>query len=337
MTILTDKTKQELIQTAKALTASGKGILAADESTTTIQKRFDAIGVESSQESRQAYREMLFTAPGMEQFISGVIMFDETIRQKTSDGALFSKHLASKGVLTGIKVDAGAKPLALSDEREKITEGLDGLRERLAQYKSLGASFAKWRAVIMIGDTIPSKQAINTNAHALARYAALCQEAGIVPIIEPEVLMDGSHTIQKCEEVTTKVLKEVFEELEEQNVFLQGIILKPNMVIAGSECEKQSTSEEVAEASLRCFNKTVPSDVPGIAFLSGGQSDEEATKNLKAINTQKADAPWVLTFSYGRALQQATQKAWAGKNEEVAKAQEVFLKHAKENSEATRG
>lgn len=327
--------KERLELTAKALVAEGKGILAADESSGTIEKRFDAIGVESTEENRRGYREMLLTVPGMESFISGVILFDETLRQATKAGVAFPKLLESKGIIPGIKVDKGAKDLA-GFPGEKVTEGLDGLRERLAEYLELGARFAKWRAVITIGEGIPSKAVIDANAHALARYAALSQEAGLVPIVEPEVLMDGAHTIQRCEEVTEETLKSVFAGLKEFKVGLSGMLLKPNMVISGKECPQQASVEEVAEATLRCFRKVVPGEVPGIVFLSGGQSADLATRHLNAMN-KMGGVPWQLSFSYARALQQEALQTWSGKTENVKAAQKAFYERAEKVSAARFG
>ena len=320
---------------ALAMVAPGKGILAADESTGTIKKRFDTIGVESTEENRRAYRDLLFTAPGMEKYISGVIMYDETIRQKAADGTPFAELMQKLGVVPGIKVDKGAKDLALCPG-EKVTEGLDGLRERLIEYYGLGARFAKWRAVITIGDDIPSNTCIETNAHALARYAALCQEAGIVPIVEPEVLMDADNSIEECYEVTSHTLKTVFDELYKQNVALEGMVLKPNMIIAGKKCAEQASPEQVAEMTLACLLNYVPAAVPGIAFLSGGQSDELATQHLNLMN-QMGPHPWELTFSYGRALQAPALKAWGGKTDNVEAAQKAFLHRAKCNGAAHDG
>jgi len=307
-----------LHETAKAMVAKGKGILAADESTGTIKKRFDKIGVENTEANRQAYRDMLFTTPGFENHTSGVILFEETLFQKSLAGQAFPELLASKGVIPGIKVDKGAMPLAGGGLEETITEGLDGLRDRLAKYKEAGARFAKWRAVITINDEAPSDYAIHVNAHALARYAALCQEAGIVPIVEPEVLMDGENSIEVTEEVTDVVLDAVFGELSAQGVMLEGIILKPNMVVPGIKCPVQNSVQEVAEATLRVLKRRVPIAVPGIAFLSGGQSDELATAHLDAMN-KIGGFTWGLTFSYGRALQAAALKAWGGKNVDAGK------------------
>ncbi|WP_353252982.1 class I fructose-bisphosphate aldolase [Salinisphaera sp. PC39] len=326
---------QALIDTANELVAPGKGILAADESTGTIKKRLASIDVESTEENRRAYRNLLFTTPGVEDFISGVILFEETLFQKADDGTPFPDLLAAKGIVPGIKVDKGAKPLA-GFEGEKVTEGLDGLRERLADYREAGARFAKWRAVIDIGEHIPSDNCIDVNAHALARYAALCQEAGIVPIVEPEVLMDGAHSIERCEAVTARVLARVFAELDAQGVLFEGMLLKPNMVIAGKECPQQAGVAQVAEATLRCLKRYVPAAVPGIVFLSGGQSDEVATAHLDAMN-RIGGAPWRLSFSYGRALQAPALKAWSGKPDNVPAAQEAYFKRAKCNGAATRG
>ncbi len=321
----------DLEATARAMVAPGKGILAADESSPTIKKRFDSIQVESTEENRRAYREMLFVTTGAEKLISGVILFDETIRQSATDGTPFPKLLEKRGIIPGIKVDKGAKALA-GAEGEKVSEGLDGLRERLAEYHGLGARFAKWRAVITIGDGIPSDDCIDTNAHALARYAALCVEQGLVPIVEPEVLMDGPHTIERCYEVTERTLRRVFTALYEQRVPLEQTILKPNMVLSGTECPKQAGVREVAEATLRCFRNAVPAAVPGIVFLSGGQSDETATAHLNEIN--RIGGPWELSFSYGRALQAAPLKAWAGRSENVAAAQKAYLHRARCNGAA---
>jgi fructose-bisphosphate aldolase class I len=324
-----------LAETARALVANGKGILAADESGGTIAKRFDTVGVESTEENRRAYRDLLFTAPGAEQWISGVILFDETIRQTSADGTPFPKLLEAKGIIPGIKVDKGAKPLALAPG-ETITEGLDGLRERFEEYRSLGARFAKWRGVYSIGDGRPSEYAVWTNAHALARYAALAQEAGLVPIVEPEVLMDGTHTIEEAYHVTARVQHAVFTELRDQRVELEGMLLKPNMVLAGYSAQEQASVETVAEQTIRCLRHHVPPAVPGIVFLSGGQSDELATEHLDAINRLGLQ-PWQLSFSYGRALQAPAQKAWAGAEENVPAAQEAYLKRARLNGLARSG
>jgi fructose-bisphosphate aldolase, class I len=326
----------QLVKVAQAMVQPGKGILAADESSGTIQKRFDAIGVVSTADSRRDYREMMFrTATAMREHISGVILFDETIRQNAADGTPLVKLIEQAGSIPGIKVDAGAKPLP-GCPGETITEGLDGLAGRLAEYYKLGARFAKWRGVIEIADGIPSRTAVLTNAHALARYAALCQEANIVPIVEPEILMDGGHDIARCAEVTEWVLREVFRELAKQRVVLEGIVLKPNMAIAGKKSPKQASVQEVAETTIRILKRTVPSAVPGIAYLSGGQSDEEATAHLDAMN-RMGGFPWKMTFSYGRALQAAPQKAWSGKPENIAAGQKAFAHRARMNSLASRG
>jgi fructose-bisphosphate aldolase class I len=325
--------RNELARIARAMVVRDKGILAADESSGTIKKRFDSIRLESTEENRRNYREMLFTAPGVADTISGVIMYDETIRQKTRDGVPFPEYLTKLGVIPGIKVDTGAKPLAGSPG-ETITEGLDGLRERLVEYYKLGARFAKWRAVIDIGQGIPTQFAIDANAHALARYAALCQENDIVPIVEPEVLMDGAHSIERCEEVTEAVLQSVFNQLAAHRVYLEGIVLKPNMVISGKKATDRAPPEVVAEATVRVLKRRVPAAVPGIAFLSGGQSPEEATLHLSLMN-KLGPLPWALTFSYGRALQETALKAWLGKN--VEEGQKAFAKRARLNSLATTG
>jgi fructose-bisphosphate aldolase class I len=326
----------ELNKIANKMVAKGKGILAADESTSTIKKRFDAIGVPNTEDNRRDYREMLFrTTATMKDHISGVILFDETIRQKAKDGTPLVKLIEDAGSVPGIKVDAGAKPLAGSPG-ETVTEGLDGLRERFAEYHKLGARFAKWRAVIDIGKDIPSYNCINANAQALARYAALAQEAGIVPIVEPEVLMDGDHDIATCERVTTWTLKEVFQQLFYARVPLEGIVLKPNMIVPGKKCAKQNSVEEVARATVKVLKDCVPAAVPGIAFLSGGQSDEEATAHLSAMNAM-GGLPWPLTFSYGRALQAAPQKAWSGKAENLDAGQKAFAHRALMNSLASIG
>ena len=326
----------QLNKTAEAMTKPGKGILAADESSSTIKKRFDAIGVESTADNRRDYRELLFrSTDAMRNYISGVILFDETIRQSAKDGTPLVRIIADTGAIPGIKVDAGAKPLPFSPG-ETVTEGLDGLRERLKDYHGLSALFAKWRAVIDIGERKPSYAAILANAHALARYAALCQEADIVPIVEPEVLMDGGHDIQTCAQVTEWVLKEVYQQLYYQNVVLEGTVLKPNMIVPGNKSEKRASVDEVAERTIQVLKRCVPSAVPGIAFLSGGQSDEEATAHLNAMN-RIGGLPWKLTFSYGRALQAAPQKAWSGKNENVAAAQRAFSHRAKMNGLAALG
>lgn len=325
----------ELETIARRLVAPGKGILAADESTPTIKKRFDTIGTESTEESRRAYRELLFTTEGAESFISGVILFDETLRQDAADGRPFPQLLDQKGIIPGIKVDKGAKALA-GFEGEKVTEGLDGLRERLKEYHGLGARFAKWRAVITIGEDIPSRYCLVANAHALARYAALCQEAGLVPIVEPEVLMDGAHDIGRCRDVTAAALQALFDALFDHCVFLEGILLKPNMVLSGKDCPTQAGVEEVARATVRCFRQVVPAAVPGIVFLSGGQSSELATQHLNAMNAM-GPHPWELSFSYGRALQEHALKAWSGQAANAAAAQKTFYRRAQLNSAARFG
>jgi fructose-bisphosphate aldolase class I len=325
----------ELSTTARALVAKSRGILAADESTGTIKKRFDSIKLESTEENRRAYREMLFTAPGAQEYISGVIMYDETLRQKTKDGVPFPTYLSQHGMLPGIKVDLGAKPLA-GFPGETITEGLDGLRERFSEYHKLGAKFAKWRAVIDIGSGIPSLYAIDANAEALARYATLCQEAGIVPIVEPEVLMDGDHTLARCEEVTNLVLDRVFSHLFAARVFLEGMVLKPNMVVPGKKSSQKASPEQVAEATVRTLKRQVPSAVPGIAFLSGGQAPVEATLHLSLINAA-SPLPWTLTFSYGRALQEDALSAWGGKTAGFSGGQQALFIRAKLNGLAATG
>jgi fructose-bisphosphate aldolase class I len=326
---------QQLQSTAQALVAEGKGILAADESTGTIKKRLESIGVESTEETRRAYRELLFTTEGAEEFISGVILYDETIRQSASDGTPFPKLLESRGIIPGIKVDTGAKPLALTDG-ETITEGLDGLRDRLEEYRELGARFAKWRATYSIAADKPSEYCVWTNAHALARYAALCQEAGLVPIVEPEVLQDGTHTIAESRKATGRVLQAVYTELHDQRLDFRGTLLKPNMVLSGYDASDRASADEVADVTLECFYKHVPAAVPGIVFLSGGQSDEDATAHLNAINA-RGPHPWQLSFSYGRALQSPALKAWGGKEENVEAAQRAYYHRAKMNSAARTG
>jgi fructose-bisphosphate aldolase class I len=325
----------ELNRIARGMVASGKGILAADESSGTIKKRFDAIRLDSTEEHRRTYREMLFTAPGAAEWVSGVILYDETIRQKTRDGTPFPQYLTKQGMIPGIKVDMGAKPLA-GFTGETITEGLDGLRERLIEYRSLGARFAKWRAVIDIGDGIPTWFAVKANAHALARYAALCQENDIVPIVEPEVLMDGGHSIERCEQVTGEVLATVFRELFEHRVYLEGMVLKPNMVISGKKAANRALPEAVAEATVRVLKRHVPPAVPGIAFLSGGQPPTDATLHLSLMN-KLAPLPWSLTFSYGRALQDTALKAWSGAAATFAAGQKEFARRAKLNGLASTG
>ncbi len=324
----------ELHETANAIVADHKGILAADESTGTIKKRFDSIGVESTEENRRFYRQLLFTAPGIEESIGGVILYDETIRQNADDGTSLAEILASKGVIPGIKVDTGAHDHA-GFPGEKVTDGLDGLRARLEEYRGLGARFAKWRAVITIGDGIPTDGNIRANAHALARYAGLCQETGIVPIVEPEVLMDADNTLEVCWEVTTRTLHETFDELYEEGLDLQGLLLKPNMVISGKGCAHQATADEIAHATVDCFLGVVPAAVPGVVFLSGGQSEVQATENLNAIN--RIGGPWVLSYSYGRALQASALEAWGGDPANAEAAESVFIHRAHMNSLAVAG
>ena len=323
---------------AEAMTASGKGILAADESTGTIGKRLDQINTESTEQTRNAYRDLLFTADGLDQYISGVIMYDETFHQSSLDGGVvYPEYLASKGIIPGIKVDAGAHNLSGSED-EKITLGLDGLDERLSEYRKLGARFAKWRAVINITELNPSDYCIKANAHALARYAALCQSNDVVPIVEPEILMDGDHDIEDSFVVTEEVLHTVFDELYTQGVQYEEMVLKPNMVLSGYDANDRAGVDEVASATVQCFLRSVPAAVPGIAFLSGGQSDEDATAHLNAMNQILGDnKPWHLSFSYGRALQQPALKAWQGSGDNISNAQEALMKRAKLNSLATQG
>ena len=328
--------KTNLASIACSLIADGRGILAADESTGTITKRFEAIGVESTEENRRSYRELLFTTPGIGEFVSGAILYDETIRQAAKDGTPFPDVMAKQNIHPGIKVDVGAKPLSGSPE-ETVTEGLDGLRERIAEYYDLGARFAKWRAVIKIGDLIPTPYCIETNAHALARYARLCQDGGLVPIVEPEVLMDGGHDIDRCDEVTTETLHVVFGALYRQGVSLEGMLLKPNMVIAGKNCVRQADVEEVAKRTVRCLRRTVPAAVPGIVFLSGGQSEQVATAHLNAMNAKPGPHPWTLSFSYGRALQDGALKSWRGSPDNIVAAQNALATRAKLNSAAAKG
>lgn len=321
---------------AKAIVAKQKGVLAADESSPTIKKRFDSIKVESTEESRRRYREILITTEGIEHYIGGVILFDETLRQCTQDGTPFAKLLSSRGIIPGIKVDKGAKVLALYSD-DKISEGLDGLRDRLVEYKQLGAKFAKWRAVININErNVPTSFGIRANAHVLARYAALCQELDIVPIVEPEVLMDGAHSIERCEVITSRVLEAVFTELDAHRVLFEGMLLKPNMVIAGMKCEQQGSVQQVAEATIRCMARYVPAAVPGIVFLSGGQSAEDATDHLNAMNAI-GPHPWQISFSYGRALQAPVLKAWKGQEGNLAAAQKMLLKRCQLNGLARDG
>ena len=327
--------EKSLEVTARALVAPGKGILAADESDGTIKKRFDSIDVESTEESRRAYRDLLFTTPGTEEHISGVILFDETIRQSSADGTSFPKLLENRGIIPGIKVDKGAKALALA-EGETITEGLDGLRDRFAEYGELGARFAKWRATYSIGEDLPSEYCVWVNAHALARYAALSQEAGLVPIVEPEVLQDGTHTIEESAKATGRVLLAVYQELHDQRVEFAGTLLKPNMVPSGYSAESRAGVDDVADATLAVLYKHVPASVPGIVFLSGGQTDEDATAHLNAMNA-RGPHPWQLSFSYGRALQAPSLKAWRGEEGNVTAAQEAFAHRAKMNGLARSG
>jgi fructose-bisphosphate aldolase class I len=328
---------QELINTANKLVANDKGILAMDESFPTCNKRFAKLGIPQTEEARRSYREMIVTTPGLGESISGAILFDETIRQKTNDGIPMIKVITDAGIIPGIKVDAGAKDMA-GHPGEKISEGLDGLRERLGEYYQLGARFAKWRAVITIGENIPSPACIEANAHALARYAALCQEAGLVPIVEPEVLMDGDHTIGRCFEVTEKVLHTVFNQLFKQGVMLEGMILKPNMVLPGLTCSMQESAEAIADATMKCFLRTVPAAVPGITFLSGGQSAELASARLNAMNVRfKSKLPWELSFSFGRALQQPAMEIWHGRETNVQEAQKALYYRANCNFAARRG
>jgi len=327
--------KEQLEKVARALVAKGKGILAADESMGTIKRRFDSIHIESSEANRRAYRDMLFTTPGIEQAISGVILFDETLRTKANDGTAFPELLAKKGIMPGIKVDKGPVDIP-SFPGEVVTEGLDGLRGRLKEYSELGAKFAKWRAVITIGDGIPTYTCLKANGHALARYAALCQEAGIVPIVEPEVLLDGNHSIERCQDVSEETLRITFAELAEQRVYLEGMVLKPSMVVSGKDNARQAGVEEVAERTLRCLRRAVPGAVPGIAFLSGGQSAVSATEHLNAMN-KIGPHPWEVSFSYARALQDPALKAWKGEAANVGAAQKIFYHRAKMNSAARSG
>ena len=327
---------EQLAETAQAMVAAGKGIIAIDESTGTIAKRFAGVGIENTEENRRAYRELLLTAPNANQYLSGAILFDETIRQSTKSGIPFAKYMADNGMIPGIKVDKGTQALA-GFPGELVTEGLDGLRDRLAEYYKLGARFAKWRAVITIGEDIPSGTCIEANSHALARYAALCQEQGLVPMVEPEVLMDGDHDIETCYEVTEVVLRSLFDALYNQNVMLEGTILKASMVVPGKGCEEQASVEEVAEATLMCLKSAVPAILPGIVFLSGGQSDEAATAHLDAMNRMGPN-PWPLSFSYGRAMQQAALKSWSQDMVgNYARAQQTVFERAKANGLAALG
>ncbi|HTX80339.1 MAG TPA: class I fructose-bisphosphate aldolase [Longilinea sp.] len=329
--------KQRLIDTAKAMVAPDKGLLAMDESTTTCNKRFVKAGIPQTVDARRAYREMILTTPGLGESISGAILYDETIRQQKQDGTPFIKAAADAGIIPGIKVDMGAKDLA-GHPGEKVTEGLDGLRERLTDYFRMGARFAKWRAVITIGDGIPSQGCIDANAHALARYAALCQEVGLVPIVEPEVLMDGDHTLEQCAEVTERTLHTVFDQLYMQRVMLEGMILKPNMVVSGLACPQQAGVDEVAEVTVRCLLRAVPAAVPGVAFLSGGQASELASAHLNAMNVKyKGRLPWQLTFSFARAIQQPGMDIWHGEDANVPAAQKALYHRAKCNSAARNG
>jgi fructose-bisphosphate aldolase, class I len=328
-------TDYDLVTTAHELVAEGKGILAADESTGTITRRFTAVGIESTPETRRQYRMMLFTTPRIEPYLSGVILYDETIRQADDDGILLRDVLAQKGIIPGIKVDTGTTNLA-GYPGEVVTEGLDKLRDRLAEYRTIGARFCKWRAVIRIGDGIPTRGCLLANAHAMARYAALCQEMGLVPIVEPEVLMDGDHTIERCEEATIATLRYTFEQLVEQRVLLEGMLLKANMVVSGKGAAEQAKAAAVAEATVRTLRRAVPAAVPGIVFLSGGQTPEQATANLNAINNL-GEMPWELSFSFARALQGPAMDAWRGKAENVRVAQELFYKRAKLASAAREG
>ena len=327
--------RETLNATAHAMVAPGKGILAMDESHPTCKKRFDALGIEFTEENRRAYRDMLVTAADLGDHIGGAILFDETLRQELLDGTPFPVHLNSIGIVPGIKVDKGAKDLA-GHPGEKVTEGLDGLRDRLAEYVELGARFAKWRAVITIADSLPSEACLEANAHGLARYAALCQEADLVPIVEPEVLMNGEHDIDRSHEVTARTLEVTFDQLARQGVWLEGIVLKPSMVISGDRCPERADIETVATRTVECLKKTVPADVPGIAFLSGGQSDEEASAHLNAIN-QHLGLPWAVTFSYGRALQQQAMKSWGGVETNRGIGQDAIAKRARLNGAAARG
>ncbi|MEL6438972.1 MAG: class I fructose-bisphosphate aldolase [Cyanobacteria bacterium J06621_8] len=334
---MTSKYSSELRETAKTLMAEGKGILAMDESNGTCNKRFEALGIAPTEDNRRAYRGLILTAPGLNNYISGAILYDETIRQSTDDGTTFVKVMQDAGMIPGIKVDTGAKDLCGRDP-EKVTEGLDGLRDRIAEYYAMGARFAKWRAVITIGDGIPSEGCIEANAHALARYAALCQEGGLVPIVEPEVLINGSHTIERCYEVTEKTLNEVFRQLYVQGVAFDQMILKPSMVISGDACSTQASVEEVATETVRCLMNTVPPQVTGIAFLSGGQSKERSSAHLNYMNANfRSQFPWRVTFSYARAIQQPALDLWSGKADKVAEAQKILVQRAKFNSAASEG
>lgn len=329
--------ESELIKTAQAMVAHNKGLLAMDESNPTCNRRFAALGIPQTPEMRRRYREMIVTTPGLNEGINGAILYDETVRQKLSDGTPFVQAVKDAGIIPGIKVDMGAKEMA-GFPGEKITSGLDGLRERLSEYHDMGLRFAKWRAVIAIGDDIPTRRCIENNAIVLARYAALCQEAGLVPIVEPEVLMDGKHNLKKCLTVTQEVLEIVFNELHKQRVLTEGMILKPNMVLPGADCADQSTTDEIAEVTVKCLMRTVPASVPGVAFLSGGQASQDATKRLNAMNAHyKSEMPWALAFSFSRALQYPSMDIWNGKNENKEKAQQALYHRAKLNAAAYRG
>ena len=331
------KYAEELRATAKAMVAPGKGILAMDESNSTCNKRFSALGIDTTEDKRRDYRELILKAPNLSNYISGAILYDETIRQSTRDGVALTQAMKDAGIIIGIKVDMKAKDLA-NCPGEKVTEGLDGLRDRIAEYYEMGARFAKWRAVITIGDGIPSRTCIEANAHALARYAALCQEGGLVPIVEPEVLIDGDHTIERCYEVTDETLHAVFNELYRQRVEFDQMILKPSMVISGQDCSTQASVEEVAAATVKCLMKNVPASVTGIAFLSGGQSEEQATAHLNEMNTKYADTlPWSVTFSYARAIQQPALHHWKGEDSNVEQAQKLLVERAKLNGMASKG
>jgi len=329
---------KKLIETAEAMVVHGKGVLAADESGGTIKRRFDSINVESTEENRRNYRELLFRTDGASEYISGVILFDETIRQNGADGTPLVKVLTDQGIIPDIKVDKGTQPIPTS-ESELLTEGLDGLRDRLKEYAELGARFTKWRAVITIGNGIPTQTCIDIAANSLARYAALSQEAGLVPIVEPEVLMDGDHSIDRCFEVSETTLREVFAQMAVQKVLLEGSLLKPSMILSGNKAENRANPEQVAERTVTCFKRVVPASVPGIVFLSGGQADEEATVNLNAINrhADSVGAPWELSFSFGRGLQAAPLKAWGGNTDNVGKAKQAFYHRAKVTSAARQG
>ncbi|MEO0842927.1 MAG: class I fructose-bisphosphate aldolase [Cyanobacteria bacterium J06643_5] len=331
------KYSEELRNTAKAMVAEGKGILAMDESNGTCNKRFEKLGIATTEDNRRAYRELILTAPDLGKYISGAILYDETIRQSTANGVSFVKVMQDSGMIPGIKVDTGAKDLVLRNN-EKVTEGLDGLKERIAEYYEMGARFAKWRAVITIGEGIPSDGCIEANAHALARYAALCQEGGLVPIVEPEVLIDGNHSIERCYEVTEKTLNEVFRQLYVQNVAFDQMILKPSMVISGADCSTQANVEQVATETIRCLLNTVPPAVPGIAFLSGGQTKEKSSAHLNYMNANfRSECPWRVTFSYARAIQQPALEYWRGDEKNVAEAQKLLVQRAKLNSAASEG